>query len=138
MLQRRLESKSVMHMQVGTTAGIVFFVGSNKGRDIWKRPEQMWRLEEQRPRRWASLWWEENSTGDSCSVVGAWLTSFSQSVTPFPLGLWGCTLLPASLCPELLWGVPLLSHDVHLPHSRERKYSIQLIQEIKIKVHLPY
>lgn len=44
----------------------------------------------------------ENPTGDSCSVAGASPTSFSQSVTPFPLGLWGCTLLPASLCPELL------------------------------------
>lgn len=33
---------------------------------------------------------KKNPTGDSCSVVGALPTSFSQSVTPFPRGLWGC------------------------------------------------
>lgn len=45
---------------------------------------------------------EKNPTGGSCSVAGASLTSFSQSVTPFPPGPWGCTLQPASLCPEQL------------------------------------
>lgn len=63
----------------------------------------------------------KNPTGDSCSVAGALPTSFSQSVTPFPLGLWGCILRPASLCPELLWGAPQLSHGAHLPHSGKKK-----------------
>lgn len=76
---------------------VFFFLG----REIRKRPAQMARrLEEERHGSWASTW--RNPTGDSCSVAGASLTSFSQSVTPFPPGLWGCTLLPASLCPELL------------------------------------
>lgn len=34
---------------------------------------------------------KKNPTGGSCSVAGASPTSFSQSVTPFPPGLWGCT-----------------------------------------------
>lgn len=76
----------------------MFFFGGGEKRE---RPEQMARrLKEERHGTWASTW--ENPTWDSCSVAGASPTSFSQSVTPFPLGLWGCTLLPASLCPELL------------------------------------
>lgn len=43
-----------------------------------------------------------NPTEDSCSVVDALPTSSSRSGTPFPRGLWGCTLPPASQFPELL------------------------------------
>lgn len=77
------------------------------------------RLKEERHGSWAST--QKNPTGDSCSVAGALPTSFSQSVTPFPRGLWGCILRPASLCPELLWGAPQLSHGAHLPHSGKKK-----------------
>lgn len=85
-----------------------------------KGSEQMARrLKEERHGSWASTW--ENPTWESCSVAGASPTSFSQSVTPFPLGLWGCTLLPASLCPELLWGVPQLSRGALLPHSKGKR-----------------
>lgn len=43
------------------------------------------RLEEERHGGSVSTW--KNPTGDSCSVAGASPTSFSQSATPFPLGL---------------------------------------------------
>lgn len=90
---------------------VMLFLGAGR-----KRPEHMARrLEEERHGSWAST--QKNPTGGSCSVAGASPTSFSQSVTPFPLGLWGCTLLPASLCPELLSGAPQLSRGAHLPHS---------------------
>lgn len=71
MLQRRLEAELVMHVQVGTTAGIVLFVGLSMGKNIWQMGR---RLEEQKHGRWASAWRGEkkkNPTGDSCSVAGA-------------------------------------------------------------------
>lgn len=103
-------------MWVGTKTKLGYVCYAFLGREIRKRPEQMARrLEEDR--HWSRASTGKNPTGDSCSVACASPTSFSQSVTPFPLGLWGCTLLPASLCPELLWGVPQLSHGAHLPHS---------------------
>ncbi len=71
------------------------------GRELRKRPEQMARrLEEERHGSGAST--RKNPTGGSCSVADASPTSFSQSVIPSPPGLWGCTVPPASLCPELL------------------------------------
>lgn len=87
--------------EIKLNMSVFFFCSFFRGGEMRKGSEQMARrLKKERHGSWASTW--ENPTWESCSVAGASPTSFSQSVTPFPLGLWGCTLLPASLCPELL------------------------------------